>query len=257
MLETQYRKRLIILGVVLLLVWFIGDVIIGASIQSIKTDEARSASDRARANQFFGGSRYNRNSSVPNSTLVGLEGIRDATIIPLRVAGILSTILLLALSPIPKNLKLSRSKTAPPPSSKLTAGTVFGLIGLLAIGVAQVVAANNLVTVSRPRQFSAAERKMDLEARTMRNPPGHLVPPGENPSNVSIVFGSDRVEMEKVTEIRGDMFIYVWGARLFGGALLFVGLLYAIIGSQVGPPTATLQPKNASPANDNSGNAGE
>lgn len=256
MLDTKYRRRLTVLGVVLLLLWFIGDVMIGASIQSMKSDEARSASDRARANQIFGGSRY-MNSSVPNSTLVGLEGIREATIIPLRVAGILSVILLLALSPIPKNLRLSKSKTSPPPPSKLNAGKVFGLIGLLALGVAQVVASNNLVTVSRPRQFSAAERRADLEARTMRNPPGHLVPPGENPSNVSIVFGSDRVEMEKVTEIHGDMFVYVWGARLFGAALLVVGFVYVMIGMQIGPLPAPPQPNNAPPENNNPGNIAE
>lgn len=257
MLETKHRRRFIVLGVVLLLLWFIGDVIIGSSIQSMKSDEARSAADTARANQIFGGSRYTMNASVPNSTLVGMEGIREATIIPLRVAGILSAILLLALSPIPKILRWSKSETSPPPSSKLTSGTVFGLIGLLALVVAQVVASYNLVTVSRPRQFSAAERQADLEARTMRNPPGHLVPRGENPSNVSIIFGSERVEMEKVTEINGDMFVYVWGARLFGAALLVVGFVYVMIGTQDGRPPAPPQPNNAPHENDNPGNSAE
>jgi hypothetical protein len=89
--------------------------------------------------------------------------------------------------------------------------------------------------MSRPRLLSPAERQMELERRTMRNPPGHLVPPGYNPQNVSIVYGSDRVEMDKAKEIQGDMFIYVWGARLFGGALRAVGLIYVMIGTQFGP----------------------
>lgn len=247
MLEPKDRKRVITIGVVFLLVWFFGDVIIGVTIQGMKTDEARRVSG--------GTSNYTLNPSGPNSMLAGLEGYREATIIPIRVAGALSAILLLALSPIPKILRLSKSKTSPPPSSKLTAGTVFGIVGLLAIGIAQVVASNNTVSVRRPRQLSTAERQADLESRTMRNPPGHLVPRGENPSNVSIIFGSERVETEKVTEIQGDMFVYVWGVRLFGGALLLVGLFYVMVGTQVGPPPAPAEPNVDPAASDTSGNA--
>ncbi len=247
MLEPKDRKRLIVIGVVFLLLWIFGDVIIGVTIQGMKTDEASRVSG--------GTSKYDLNPSSPNPLLAGFEGIREATIVPIRVAGALSAILLLALSPIPKILRLSKSKTSPTPSSKLTAGTVFGIVGLLALGIAQVVASNNLVTVSRPRQLSAAERQADLESRTMRNPPGHLVPSGENPANVSIIFGSERVETEKVTEIQGDMFVYVWGARLFGGALLLVGLFYVMIGTQVGPPPAPPQPNVDPAANDTSSNA--
>ena len=84
---------MVAIGVVFLLVWFFDDVIIGATIQGMKTDEARRVSVRT--------SNYTLNPSGPNSMLAGLEGIREATIIPIRVAGVLSAILLLALSPIP------------------------------------------------------------------------------------------------------------------------------------------------------------
>lgn len=242
MLEPKDKKRLVAIGAVLLVAWVAVDIVIGASVQNIKTAEARSASDQARANQYFGGSRYDLNSSVPNSTLVGLEGIRNATLIPLRIAGILSAILLLALSPIPKNLRLWKSEAASAPSARLTVGTALSVLGLLAIGVAQIVASNSLVSVSRVRQFSAAEKQADLEARTMRNPPGHLVPPGYNPSDVSIVFGSERVEMENVTDIDIDIAPYVSGARVIGGVLLFVGLVYVMLGIQVGPPNGAQSP---------------
>jgi hypothetical protein len=141
---------------------------------------------------------------------------------------------------------LSKSKSASPPSAVLAIGTAFSVLGLLAIGVAQIVESNNTFTVIRARQLSAKERQRDLEARTMRNPPGHLVPPGYDPSNHSIVFGGKGVEkenvIEKVTEIDDKVALYVSVARVVGGVLLFVGLASVVLAIQVGPPDRTVKP---------------
>lgn len=246
MLEPKDRKRLVVIGVALLVTWVVGDIVIGAAVQNTKEDQAKTASEAARASRFSRRTTYSRDHSVPNATFVLLEGIRNATLIPLRIAGILSAFLLLALSPIPEYLRLTKSKSASPPSAILAIGTAFSILGLLAIGVAQIVASNNTFTVTRTRQLSPEEKQRDLEARTMRNPPGHLVPPGYNPSEHIIIFGGDEVEMkritEKVTEIDNKVALYVSVARVVGGILLFVGVAYSILAIQVRPPDRTKQP---------------
>lgn len=248
-MQAKDRKLLVALATVLLAIWFIGDILLGAAIGSMALASKREAAQQARAdsNRRMMGGNSGYSGGSRNMGALELTSFHETIRVPVRYGAVAGLLALLIFAPIAAWTRKVRQYFAQNP--RVLVGAVLVALSVAMFAAAQYLAYIHSTTYTQARPLTGTALEMDRRQRTMVNPPSHLNPNGPRSGRpTSITFGADPVENVAISEVDKSAAGYVDTIRLVAAVVGCLGLIYSLLGAQQRDPKAAATEPDSNPS---------
>src|SRR6478735_9264483 len=145
-MQTKDRKLLARLATALLVIWFIGDMLLGAAVGSMQIAAKNDPSHRARAeaNRRNSGVYSSYRGQNADSGLLDLSGLHETLRLPLRFAAAVGLLLFLAFGPVVQWARNLPDHFVQKP--RLVAGMILIAVAVAIFAGAQLLASSHSTT---------------------------------------------------------------------------------------------------------------